>query len=265
MIWIRQSGRRGCCRACRYKLPFWTTQLLFRCRTAPFAPPESPHRSRRTPQVPPQCIPIHANVTQYDWTTLAGACQFDVIMMDPPWQARTRTRTHGHTRESVLRALLSYCTLLSVRKWSACPFCAHVRAPPDGSVLPPVSVPCPQLATANPTRGVSLGYSQLSDQHIAQLPLHTCAAPFASYFRFSLKQPAFPPHPHPHPHQFPQSQLTHLPTRIPVHLPTRLPSLQKNGFLFVWVINAKYQWTLQQFKKWGYRWGKTSFQIYHFP
>jgi mRNA (2'-O-methyladenosine-N6-)-methyltransferase len=31
-----------------------------------------------------------------------------------------------------------------------------------------------------------------------------------------------------------------------------LPKLQKNGFLFVWVINAKYQWCLEQFKKWGY-------------
>ena len=28
-----------------------------------------------------------------------------------------------------------------------------------------------QLATANPTRGVALGYSQLSDQKIAQLPV----------------------------------------------------------------------------------------------
>jgi mRNA (2'-O-methyladenosine-N6-)-methyltransferase len=58
-----------------------------------------------------------------------------------------------------------------------------------------------QLATANPTRGVSLGYSQLTDQDIADLPL---------------------------------------------------PQLQKNGLLFVWVINAKYQWCLNQFKKWGY-------------
>ena len=69
-------------------------------------------------QVPPQCIPIHANVTLYDWRPLAAACQFDVIMMDPPWQ----------------------------------------------------------LATANPTRGVSPGYSQLSDQHIAGLPLNKLQA-----------------------------------------------------------------------------------------
>lgn len=93
--------------------------------------------------VPPQCIPIHANVVTYDWSKLYENTDFDVIMMDPPWQ----------------------------------------------------------LATANPTRGVSLGYSQLTDQSIADLPI---------------------------------------------------PKLQKNGFLSVWVINAKYQWTLEQFKKWGY-------------
>ena len=94
-------------------------------------------------QVPAQCIPVHANVTQFDWKPLCDAVQFDVIMMDPPWQ----------------------------------------------------------LATANPTRGVSLGYSQLNDDFIAKLPVG---------------------------------------------------KLQTNGLLFVWVINAKYQWTLAQFKKWGY-------------
>ena len=93
--------------------------------------------------VPPQCIPVHANVVTYDWSKMYEHTNFDVIMMDPPWQ----------------------------------------------------------LATANPTRGVSLGYSQLTDVSIADLPL---------------------------------------------------PKLQKDGFLFVWVINAKYQWTLEQFKKWGY-------------
>jgi len=94
-------------------------------------------------QVPPQCIPLHANVTTMDWTNLISATQFDVIMMDPPWQ----------------------------------------------------------LATANPTRGVALGYSQLTDRDIQNLPI---------------------------------------------------PKLQKNGFLFIWVINAKYQFTLDLFDKWGY-------------
>lgn len=94
-------------------------------------------------QVPPHCIPIHTNVTTYDWSKLSRACQFDVIMMDPPWQ----------------------------------------------------------LATANPTRGVALGYSQLTDRDIQNLPI---------------------------------------------------PQLQKNGFLFIWVINAKYQFTLDLFDQWGY-------------
>jgi len=64
-------------------------------------------------QVPPHCIPVHANVTTYDWSRISSAAQFDVIMMDPPWQ----------------------------------------------------------LATANPTRGVALGYSQLTDRDIQNLPI----------------------------------------------------------------------------------------------
>ena len=58
-----------------------------------------------------------------------------------------------------------------------------------------------QLATANPTRGVALGYSQLTDKDIQNLPI---------------------------------------------------PKLQKDGFLFIWVINAKYQFTLDLFEQWGY-------------
>lgn len=94
-------------------------------------------------QVPPQCVPIHANVINYDWSKMAASEQFDVIMMDPPWQ----------------------------------------------------------LATANPTRGVALGYSQLTDKDIQNLPI---------------------------------------------------PALQKDGFLFIWVINAKYQFCLDLFDRWGY-------------
>ena len=70
-------------------------------------------RSSALGQVPPHCVPIHANVLTFDWSALARAAQFDVIMMDPPWA----------------------------------------------------------LATANPTRGVALGYSQLSDDAIAGLPV----------------------------------------------------------------------------------------------
>ena len=35
-----------------------------------------------------------------------------------------------------------------------------------------------------------------------------------------------------------------------VNLP--VPQLQTNGFLFVWVINAKYKFTLDLFERWGY-------------
>lgn len=45
--------------------------------------------------VPSQCIPIHTNVTTYDWTALMKACQFDCIMMDPPWQLATANPTRG--------------------------------------------------------------------------------------------------------------------------------------------------------------------------
>jgi len=93
--------------------------------------------------VPEHCIPIHTNVTTYNWKPLQEAVQFDCIMMDPPWA----------------------------------------------------------LATANPTRGVSLGYSQLTDEDIKNLPI---------------------------------------------------PQLQTNGLLFVWVINAKYKFCLDLFKRWGY-------------
>lgn len=58
-----------------------------------------------------------------------------------------------------------------------------------------------QLATSNPTRGVAIGYKQLSDTFIERIPF---------------------------------------------------PSLQENGFLFVWVINAKYKFALELMEKWGY-------------
>jgi len=58
-----------------------------------------------------------------------------------------------------------------------------------------------QLATSNPTRGVALGYEQLGDNFIRDMP-------------FS--------------------------------------KLQDNGFLFMWVINAKYRFALSLFELWGY-------------
>ena len=47
-------------------------------------------------QVPPHCVPIHSNVTTYKWSSLYQATQFDVIMMDPPWQLATANPTRGH-------------------------------------------------------------------------------------------------------------------------------------------------------------------------
>jgi hypothetical protein len=81
--------------------------------------------------VPPHCVPIHANVTTFDWPRLYSVCQFDVVMMDPPWQ----------------------------------------------------------LATANPTRGVALGYSQLSDDHITRLPVSPFAAKPARTVREATGRP----------------------------------------------------------------------------
>ena len=58
-------------------------------------------------------MPLHADVLTFDWSALCCTAQFDVILMDPPWQ----------------------------------------------------------LASANPSRGVALAYSQLADRQIAALPI----------------------------------------------------------------------------------------------
>lgn len=92
---------------------------------------------------PEWCIPIKANVLDFEWNQLAKTVQFDVILMDPPWQ----------------------------------------------------------LASHMPTRGVAIGYQQLPDILIESLPI---------------------------------------------------PSLQTRGFLFIWVINNKYQKAFDMFEKWGY-------------
>jgi len=92
---------------------------------------------------PEWCIPIKANVIDFEWDKLASACQFDAILMDPPWQ----------------------------------------------------------LATHAPTRGVAIAYQQLPDQFIEELPIE---------------------------------------------------KLQKNGFIFIWVINNKYVKAFELMKKWGY-------------
>jgi len=92
---------------------------------------------------PEWCIPIKANVIDFEWDKLASECQFDAILMDPPWQ----------------------------------------------------------LATHAPTRGVAIAYQQLPDQFIEELPIE---------------------------------------------------KLQKNGFIFIWVINNKYVKAFELMKKWGY-------------
>ncbi|CAG8462433.1 3360_t:CDS:2, partial [Scutellospora calospora] len=94
-------------------------------------------------EAPEWCVPIKADVLTFEWDVFAKECQFDVILMDPPWQ----------------------------------------------------------LATHAPTRGVAIAYQQLPDICIEELPI---------------------------------------------------PKLQKNGFLFIWVINNKYSKAFEMMKKWGY-------------
>ena len=61
------------------------------------------------------------------------------------------------------------------------------------------------LASANPTRGVALGYSQMSVKEIQKIPL---------------------------------------------------PRLQKNGVLFLWVINSKLQQGMEMLETWGYEYAR---------
>eukprot|EP00126_Sphaerothecum_destruens_P011331 Sdes_comp20901_c0_seq1m18063 len=45
---------------------------------------------------PPEwCVPIRANVLEFDFESLAKECQFDVIMMDPPWVLAGSAPTRG--------------------------------------------------------------------------------------------------------------------------------------------------------------------------
>ncbi|KAI8800334.1 MT-A70-domain-containing protein [Cladochytrium replicatum] len=113
-------------------------------------------------EAPKWCVPIKADVRSFDWDVgldmtrasfkqpeassqqrLSREYQFDVILMDPPWQ----------------------------------------------------------LASHAPTRGVAITYQQLPDSVIEELPI---------------------------------------------------PKLQKNGFIFIWVINNKYLKAFELMEKWGY-------------
>jgi mRNA (2'-O-methyladenosine-N6-)-methyltransferase len=46
-------------------------------------------------QAPEWCVPIKANVLDFEWDLLAKSCQFDVISMDPPWQLASHQPTRG--------------------------------------------------------------------------------------------------------------------------------------------------------------------------
>ena len=61
---------------------------------------------------------------------------------------------------------------------------------------------------------------------------------------------ASPPPPSPPPQRMHPTPVLQLTDQHIADLP--IPRLQSNGFLFVWVINAKYQFCLDLFDKWGY-------------
>ncbi|KAG2173601.1 hypothetical protein INT43_005019 [Umbelopsis isabellina] len=46
-------------------------------------------------EAPQWCVPIKANVMNFDWDALAAETQFDVILADPPWQLATHAPTRG--------------------------------------------------------------------------------------------------------------------------------------------------------------------------
>ncbi|PVU94166.1 hypothetical protein BB559_003064 [Furculomyces boomerangus] len=46
-------------------------------------------------RAPEYCVPIKANVMDFEWDKLASACQFDAILMDPPWQLASQAPTRG--------------------------------------------------------------------------------------------------------------------------------------------------------------------------
>ncbi|PIA17424.1 MT-A70-domain-containing protein [Coemansia reversa NRRL 1564] len=46
-------------------------------------------------RAPEWSVPIRANVMNFEWEKLAASCQFDVILMDPPWQLASQAPTRG--------------------------------------------------------------------------------------------------------------------------------------------------------------------------
>ena len=45
--------------------------------------------------IPPDCVPINADVLTFDFASLGKSVSFDVIMMDPPWYLATNSCTRG--------------------------------------------------------------------------------------------------------------------------------------------------------------------------
>ncbi len=76
--------------------------------------------------------------------------------------------------------------------------------------------------------GVSLGYSQLCDQDIASIPVPQLQLQVSRCSRPHAWLCTAPP------------DVNHW-------------CLLQGGYLLVWVINAKYKWTLDQMERWGYR------------
>jgi hypothetical protein len=49
---------------------------------------------------PPHSVPIKADVRSFDFEALGREAQFDVVLMDPPWQLATNTPSRGVCRST---------------------------------------------------------------------------------------------------------------------------------------------------------------------
>lgn len=59
------------------------------------APSSNPKLDMSEFRAPEWSVPVRANVMNFDWPRLAARCQFDVILMDPPWQLASQAPTRG--------------------------------------------------------------------------------------------------------------------------------------------------------------------------
>lgn len=100
-------------------------------------------------QAPPHSVPIHANVITFDWSALSAACQFDVVVMDPPWQvgapcslrAQLRggaavTQTRSRDTKRVLASRPGTLAVANARTGAAFPAVAN-QGRPARLTLPP--------------------------------------------------------------------------------------------------------------------------------